>query len=133
MKNELVENERMRKIVASRDIKDRLKTIFGVVEETIIRALNYKTDTELSRKIRVLALQLGAKVVSDIEMKIISDERYIVQSYGNQVKIVVEKKSCTATLVRENEEVDTKTNATAKDLLLLQQRANLLALSIGKP
>ena len=66
-------------------------------------------------------------------MKIISDERYIVQSYGTQVKIVVKKKSCTATLVRENEEVDTKTNATAKDLLLLQQRANLLALSIGKP
>ena len=52
----------MAKILADTEIRKKLQKIFEVRRETVCQALNCRTNTELSKKIRSTAIKLGASV-----------------------------------------------------------------------
>lgn len=49
----------MAKVLVDTEIRKKLEEIFQCRRETVSLALNCRTDTELSRKIRAMAIKLG--------------------------------------------------------------------------
>lgn len=52
----------MAKVLVDTEIRKKLEEIFQCRRETVSLALNCRTDTELSRKIRAMAIKLGGSV-----------------------------------------------------------------------
>lgn len=52
----------MAKILVDTEIRKRLEEVFQCRRETVSLALNCRTNTELSRKIRAMAIKLGGLV-----------------------------------------------------------------------
>lgn len=52
----------MAKVLVDTEIRKKLEELFQCRRETVSLALNCRTDTELSRKIRAMAIKLGGSV-----------------------------------------------------------------------
>lgn len=52
----------MAKVLVDTEIRKKLEEVFQCRRETVSLALNCRTNTELSRKIRAMAIKLGGSV-----------------------------------------------------------------------
>lgn len=121
---------RMEKIIVDNDLRKRIEKAFGVVNDTITRALNYKTNTELSKRIRAYALKNGGKTASSMMLTLHVNNDLMLQTFGDRVVIRANKHSGDVALERDGEVLTECKNATIAELMKLQERAALIALSI---
>ncbi len=62
----------MAKILADTEIRKKLEEIFQCRRETVSLALNCRTNTELSKKIRAMAIRLGGSVKKEEHVTILN-------------------------------------------------------------
>ncbi|WP_270621223.1 hypothetical protein [Parabacteroides merdae] len=61
----------MAKILADTEIRKKLEEIFRCSRKTVSEALNCRSDSDLARKIRVMAIKLGGSVKKEEHVTII--------------------------------------------------------------
>lgn len=120
----------MNKIIVTKEQRERIKKAFGVVDDTVTRALNYKTNTDLSRKIRWYALSNGAKSTASMMLTLHDRTDEMTQVFSERVVIKVNKKSGDVQLLRNGEAITELKDATISDLMKLQERATHLAITL---
>ena len=123
-------DESMNKIIVTKEQRERIKKAFGVVDDTVTRALNYKTNTDLSRKIRSYALSNGAKSTASMMLTLHDRTDEMTQVFSERVVIKVNKKSGDVQLLRNGEAITELKDATISDLMKLQERATHLAITL---
>lgn len=114
----------------TKEQRERIRKAFRVVDDTITRALNYKTNTDLSRKIRAYALSNGAKSVQGTMLTLHDSNDVMTQIFSDRVAIKADKKSGDVKLLRNGEPIAELKDATISELMKLQERATYLALSL---
>ncbi|SEF86991.1 MULTISPECIES: hypothetical protein [Parabacteroides] len=62
----------MAKILVDTEIRKKLETIFQCRRETVSLALNCKTNSDLSKRIRKVAIDLGGSVKKEENVTVIS-------------------------------------------------------------
>lgn len=50
-----------KKVLVDQEIREKLRNLFGCSRKTVWEALNYRTDTELAKRIRHTAIKLGGQ------------------------------------------------------------------------
>lgn len=61
----------MAKILVDTEIRKKLEEIFKCRRETVSLALNCRSNTELSKRIRAMAIKLGGSVKKEENVKIL--------------------------------------------------------------
>lgn len=61
----------MAKILADTEIRKKLEGIFQCRRETVSQALNCRTNSELAKRIRVMAIKLGGSVKQEEHVTVI--------------------------------------------------------------
>lgn len=109
----------MEYILVSNDDKKMLERIFDVTRQAVYLALNYKSNSELSQKIRNVALQqMGGRVIRELDItngwvpncETTFDHDKIgvskvVSTFSNDVQVVLDCHQNTATITQRGEEV----------------------------
>ena len=115
----------MEYIYVTNEARKELERIFGVTRQAVYLALNFKSDSETSKKIRNAALhQKGGRVIRELD---ITDgwipncqtdfERdnngvsKIISTFSNNVQVVLDCYNNTATITMNGEEVRRYWNA----------------------
>ncbi len=60
----------MAKILADTEIRKKLEELFRCRRETVCQALNCKTNSDLAKRIRLMAIKLGGSVKKEEEITI---------------------------------------------------------------
>lgn len=118
----------MRRILIDKEVRAKLRSLFGVSNKTISFALCYRSHSDLARKIRATALQYGGKATA-LDVDTIYSKNCVIQRYGGNVELHINLDTAVSTLCKAEEEVKVVRNTQIKDLLKLQERANRIALS----
>lgn len=106
-------------ISVTNEAKKKLAQIFDVTNVAIWKALNFKSDSELSQKIRNVALrQMGGRVIRELditngwvpncETTFDHDKegvRRVISTFSNDVQVVLDCHQNTATITRKGEEL----------------------------
>lgn len=106
-------------ISVTNEAKKKLAQIFDVTNVAIWKALNFKSDSELSQKIRNVALQqMGGRVIRELDItngwvpncETIFDHdksgvSKVVSTFSNDVQVVLDCHQNTATITQRGEEV----------------------------
>jgi hypothetical protein len=58
-----------KRIIIDKQTMDKIIKVFKVSKESVYSALRFQTRSDLSNKIRVMALKNGGKVFGEIEIK----------------------------------------------------------------
>ena len=79
-----------KKIKLSTEGREKIQKTFGVTHVCVSLALSYSRNSDLSRKIREMALKLGGKLyeVSETEVEASAKPIKILDSKGNVKKIL---------------------------------------------
>lgn len=82
----------MKKIYVTQSVREEIGRLFGVVDDTIGRALSYKTNSALAKKIRSIAIQRGGKIAGGDVMETSFDSSgNMVQTWGDAARLVANK------------------------------------------
>ena len=119
--------EKIRRILVSQEVNQSLQQVFGCTKEMVSRALNYRRDTELAKRIRALALQKGGILIGSDGKQVKDGGSYWLLTYGERVAIIIDKSTGGVTLLRDNEELSHVEKACSLDLFRLQRQAELIA------
>lgn len=106
-------------ISVTNEAKRKLAQIFDVTNVAIWKALNFKSDSELSQKIRNVALrQMGGRVIRELditngwvpncETTFDHDKegvRRVISTFSNDVQVVLDCHQNTATITQRGEEL----------------------------
>lgn len=109
----------MEYILVSNDDKKMLERIFDVTRQAVYLALNYKSNSELSQKIRNVALQqMGGRVIRELDITNgwvpncettfdhdKSGVSKVISTFSNDVQVVLDCYQNTATITQRGEEV----------------------------
>lgn len=117
----------MKKIFVTQAVREELCRLFSVVDDTVGRALNYRSNSALAKKIRSVAIQKGGKVAGGDVMETSFDSvGNMIQTWGDTARLVANKESghikvyINGELEREYEEM------TISELIQEQHRIGLL-------
>lgn len=125
----------MKRILITTDVRADIRATFGVANETIARALNYRIDSALSRKIRAMALRKGGQVVDDSNrFDTIHDANgRMIQTWGDgKVRLEVSKETGDAVWYVDGKERGKKPALSVAGLMALQQKLGVLYGSLSK-
>lgn len=125
----------MKRILITTDVRADIRATFGVANETIARALNYRMDSALSRKIRAMALRKGGQVVDDSNrFDTIHDANgRMIQTWGDgKVRLEVSKETGDAVWYVDGKERGKKPALSVAGLMALQQKLGVLYGSLSK-
>lgn len=123
--------EKMKKIVVSTEVYKHLCAAFSVSRKTVSLALNYKSDTDLSKRIRKHALQKGGDIAGSDVMETCHDtEGVMTHRFGKRVEIAVWKASGNTHLYIDGILKEEYEDISVEQLLDLQQRAKQIAMTL---
>ena len=119
-----------RYIKASLELRQQLRSEFGVTRQYIGRVLNFKSFSERAKKIRNRALACGGELMEpvfcpDCETRHTADS--IIQTFENGVMLMISKKDSSAELIRKGEVVKKYRNVTLDKWGFLMDQASLMA------
>ena len=122
----------MRKqILTDNETKVFLMRAFGCTRQAVWQALNFKSDSDQSRRIRQLALKRGGKLlnsyVPECDTVFNESENTIEQSFGPRVKIVVNRKTRTVKVLVDDNIKDIRIDMSVADFMQLQHETELMA------
>lgn len=130
----------MKYIKLSNDQKGSLRKAFNVSQVCIWKALCYKSDSGLSEKIRSAALEMGGRVIHELDVtdgfmpNCCTDfehgsdgVRRLVMSYPNGIRLEIDAAAGCATLIVDGEAVRRYWNVTADNLYTVAFEAQQLS------
>lgn len=123
-----------KKIYVSEKNKAYLRKVFGCSTMMVWKALNFKSDSELARKIRFTALtQLNGTPnwkQADVETTHEETEQTMTQTFGERVKIVVDRKDGSVSVFVDGVETHREQDMNILAFMELQSEVKLMAMSL---
>lgn len=132
----------MKYISVSNENKKKLARIFDVTKVAVWKALNFRSDSELSQKIRNVALrEMNGRVIRELDITewqpncqtefVHEDGRVtqVVSTFSNDVQVIIDGINDSATITMNNEEVRRFWNVTASNwcnVLYLAEQLSIL-------
>lgn len=117
----------MKRIVVSTEVRESLRRAFGVSDKTISLALNYRRDTDLSQKIRTLAIRKGGKIYDAEEMATIHDSgTKMIQTWGDRIRLEADKSTGDVVWYVDGKKRGERSDVSIADLLVIQHRLGLI-------
>lgn len=120
----------MKKVVVTRALRSELVKLFSVHPDTVKGALNFKTNTDLSRKIRSLAIQKGGVLIGgENEMEtIFKSNGDMIQSWGGKAQIIAKKSGLVKIIIDGEVDREVK-DMSVNELMKEQNRISTLIAS----
>ncbi|MBF1553658.1 MAG: hypothetical protein HXO10_08950 [Prevotella salivae] len=123
-----------KKIYVSEKNKAHLRKVFGCSTMMVWKALNFKSDSELARKIRYTALtQLNGTPnwkQADVETTHEEIEQTMTQTFGERVKLVFDRKDGSTRVFVDGVETRKELNLNIPAFMGLQREVELMAMSL---
>ena len=112
-----------KQILTDKETKHFLMKAFGCTQQFVWQALTFRRDSETARRIRVLALKRGGKLVDGYVPKCETTheevEKTMTQTFGPRVKLVVDKETGDVSVYVDGQLKDSYKNITVPDLMQL--------------
>lgn len=118
----------MKYISVTNENKKKLARIFDVTKVAVWKALNFRSDSELSQKIRNVAMrEMDGRVIRELDITdwqpncqtsfVHEDGRVtqVISTFSNDVQVVIDGIAESATITMNNEEVRRFWNVTASN------------------
>ena len=123
-----------KQILTDKETKHFLMKAFGCTQQFVWQALTFRRDSETARRIRVLALKRGGKLVDgyvpECETTNEEVEKTMTQTFGPRVKLVVDKETGDVSVYVDGQLKDSYKNITVPDLMQLQGEVQLMAAAL---
>ena len=123
-----------KKIYVSEKNKAHLREVFGCSTMMVWKALNFKSDSDLARKIRYTALtQLNGTPNwkrADVETTHEEIEQTMTQTFGERVKLVFDRKDGSTRVFVDGVETRKEQNLNIPAFMGLQREVELMAMSL---
>lgn len=123
-----------KKIYVSEKNKAHLRKVFGCSTMMVWKALNFKSDSELARKIRYTALtQLNGTPnwkQADVETTHEEVEKTMTQRYGERVKLVYDRNDGSTHVLIDGKETRVEHNLDVPSFMALQNEVEIMAMSL---
>ena len=123
-----------KKIYVSEKSKAHLREVFDCSTMMVWKALNFKSDSELARKIRYTALmQLNGTPnwkQADMETTHEEIEQTMTQTFGERVKLVFDRKDGSTRVFVDGVETRKELNLNIPAFMGLQREVELMAMSL---
>lgn len=123
-----------RQILTDKETKHFLMKAFGCTQQAVWQALTYKRDSEQARRIRVLALKRGGKLVDgsvpECETTHEEVERTMTQTFGPRVKMVYDKETGETTVYVDGEKKESHAGLDIPGFMRLQGEVQLMAAAL---
>ena len=123
-----------KKIFVDEKAKAHLRSVFKCTNVMVWKALNFKSDSKLARKIRFTALQqLGGVPNREMESPETTFEEAsltMTQTFGGRVKLVYDRKTDRVSVLVDDEAVRTVDKPDVPAFMELQKEIGLMAMSL---
>lgn len=123
-----------KKIFVDEKAKGHLRKVFKCTNVMVWKALNFKSDSELARKIRFTALtQLNGTPnwkQADVETTHKETEQTMTQTYSERVKLVVDRKDSSVSVFVDNVVTRKEKELSISAFMELQSEVELMAMSL---
>lgn len=126
------QNKMSKKIYVTDEAKNKLADVFHVSRVMVWKALAFESQSLLARKIRHVALTQyhGVANWKPAEMETIHDTKTMTQTFGDRVKLVVEKGTRNVTVLVDDE-VERKAQVSGiPEFMELQSEVSRMAMSL---
>ena len=123
-----------KKIYVSEKNKAHLRKVFGCSTMMVWKALNFKSDSELARKIRYTALtQLNGTPnwkQADVETTHEEAEQTMTQIFGERVKLVYDRNDGSTSILVDGKVTRKEQDLSIPAFMKLQSEVELMAMSL---
>lgn len=123
-----------KKIYVSEKNKAHLRKVFGCSTMMVWKALNFKSDSELARKIRYTALtQLNGTPnwkQTDIETTHEEVEKTMTQRYGERIKLVYDRNDGSTSILVDGKVTRKEQDLSIPAFMKLQSEVEIMAMSL---
>lgn len=123
-----------KQIYVSKKGKAHLCEVFNCTTVMVWKALNFKSDSELARKIRFTALtQLNGTPnwkQADVETTHEEVEKTMTQRYGERVKLVYDRNDGSTHVLIDGKETRVEHNLDVPSFMALQNEVEIMAMSL---
>ena len=123
-----------KKIYVSEKNKAHLRKVFGCSTMMVWKALNFKSDSELARKIRYTALtQLNGTPnwkQADVETTHEEAEQTMTQIFGERVKLVYDRNDGSTSILVDGKVTRKEQDLSIPAFMKLQSEVEIMALSL---
>ena len=123
-----------KKIYVSEKNKVHLRKVFGCSTMMVWKALNFKSDSNLARKIRYMALtQLNGTPnwkQADVETTHGEVEKTMTQCYRERVKLVYDRNDGSTHVLIDGKETRVEHNLDVPSFMALQNEVEIMAMSL---
>lgn len=123
-----------KKIYVSEKNKAHLRKVFGCSTMMVWKALNFKSDSELAKKIRYTALtQLNGTPnwkQADVETTHEEVEKTMTQHYGERVKLVYDRNDGSTSILVDGKVTRKEQDLSIPAFMKLQSEVEIMAMSL---
>lgn len=123
-----------KKIYVSEKNKAHLREVFGCSTMMVWKALNFRSDSDLARKIRYTALtQLNGTPnwkQADMETAHEEIEQTMTQTFGERVKLVFDRKDGSTHVLIDGKEARVEHDLDVPGFMVLQNEVEMMAMSL---
>ncbi|MBF1547911.1 hypothetical protein KZY66_07650 [Prevotella salivae] len=123
-----------KKIYVSEKNKAHLRKVFGCSTMMVWKALNFKSDSELARKIRYTALtQLNGTPnwkQADVETTHEEAEQTMTQIFGERVKLVYDRNDGSTSILVDGKVTRKEQDLSIPAFMKLQSEVEIMAMSL---
>lgn len=123
-----------KKIYVSEKNKAHLRKVFGCSTMMVWKALNFKSDSELARKIRYTALtQLNGTPnwkQTDVETTHEEVEKTMTQRYGERIKLVYDRNDGSTSILVDGKVTRKEQDLSIPAFMKLQSEVEIMAMSL---
>lgn len=123
-----------KKIYVSEKNKAHLRKVFGCSTMMVWKALNFKSDSELARKIRYTALtQLNGTPnwkQADVETTHEEAEQTMTQIFGERVKLVYDRNDGSTSILVDGKVTRKEQDLSIPAFMKLQNEVEIMAMSL---
>lgn len=123
-----------KKIYVSEKNKAHLRKVFGCSTMMVWKALNFKSDSELAKKIRYTALtQLNGTPnwkQADVETTHEEVEKTMTQRYGERIKLVYDRNDGSTSILVDGKVTRKEQDLSIPAFMKLQSEVEIMAMSL---
>lgn len=123
-----------KQILTDNETKAFLMKAFGCTRQQVWRALNFERDSDLARRIRLLALKRGGKLtegyIPKCETTHVTADRTMEQTFGPRVKIVANYKTDEVKVLVDGIEKDKYNISSIPEFMQLQNAVEQMAAAL---
>lgn len=123
-----------KQILTDNETKAFLMKAFGCTRQQVWRALNFERDSDLARRIRILALKRGGKLtegyIPKCETTHNTADRTMEQTFGPRVKIVADFQNGEVSVMVDEIKKDSYSNLSIPEFMQLQNEVEQMAATL---